>query len=108
MIFPRLKTHLTDDAVTEFERLISEIDGKSHVSDEGVDSTLNLRFQFRSEQRMHTAAMKFLGGSKLLISHIEHLFSLFECDVVVRVPRAVEAHSKEGSKYTFEDRDLAR
>ena len=62
MIFPLLKTHLTDDAVKECERIISDIDGKSHNFDEGLDSPINLIFQSRSEQRMHTAAMKVLGG----------------------------------------------
>ena len=98
MIFPLLKDHLSDDEVTECERITSDIDGRSHAYDEGVDSSINLRFQSRSEQRMHTAAVKSLGGSKLRVSHNEHLFGLFECDVVIRVPRAVDVHSEGGSR----------
>ena len=106
MIFPLLRDHLTDDEVTECDRIISDIDVKSRVSDEGVDISMNLRFQSRSEQRMHTAAMRALGGSNLRVSHNEHLFGLFECDVVVRVPRAVEAHSEEGSRGLGQGCDL--
>ena len=94
MIFHLLKDHLTDDEVKECERIISDIDGKSRVSDDGVNSPMNLRFQSRSEQRMHTAAMIALGGSKPRISHIEYPFGLFECDIVIRVPRADDAHSE--------------
>ena len=98
MVFPLLKDHLTDDEVTECERIISDIDVKSRVTDEGVDSSMNLRFRSHSEQRMHTVAMKVFGESNLRVSHNEHLFGLFECDIVVRVPRAVNAHSEEGSR----------
>ena len=90
----------------ECERIISDINIKSRVSDDGVDSPIDLRFQSRSEQRMHTAAMKVLGGSNLRIRHNEHLFGLFECDIVVRVPRAVEAHSEEGSRGIGQGCDL--
>ena len=108
MVLPLLRDHLTDDEVKECERIISDIDIKSRVSDDGVNSPMNLRFQSRSEQRMHTATIKVLGGSNLRVSHNEHLFGLFECDIVVRVPRAVEAHSEEGSRGIGQGRDLDR
>ena len=108
LVFPLVKEHLTDDEVKECKRIISDIDIKSSVSDDGVNSPSNLRFQSRSEQRMHTAAMKALGGSNFHVSHNEHLFGLFECDIVVRLPRAVEAHSEEGSRDIGQGRDLER
>ena len=108
MVFPLLRDHLTDDEVKECERIISDIDFKSRVSDDGVNSPVNLRFQSRSEQRMHTAAMKALDGSKLRVSHNEHLFGLFECDIVVRVPRAVDTNSEGGSRGIGQGRDLDR
>lgn len=47
---------------------------------------------------MHSATMKALAGSKLRVSHNEHLFGLFECDIVVRVPRAIDACIAEGGR----------
>ena len=57
---------------------------------------------------MHTATMKAVGGSKLLVSHIEYLIGLFECDIVIRVPRADDAHSEEGSRGLGQGGDLVR
>ena len=59
---------------------------------------MNVSFQSRSEQHMHSATVKALAGSKLRVSHNEHLFGLFECDIVVRVPRAVDACIEEGGR----------
>ena len=109
MVLPLLRDHLTDDEVKECERIISEIDIKLRLSVESVETPMNLRFQSHSEERMHTAAMRAFGGSKLLVSHNEHLFGLFECDIVVRVPRAaVDTHSEEDSRGISQGHDLER
>ena len=108
MVFPLLRDHLTDDEVKECERIIYDIDCKSRLSDEVVDCSMNSNFQSRSEQRMHTAAEKALGGSNFRVSHNKHLFGLFECDIVVRVPRAVDAHSEECSRGIGQGRNLVR
>ena len=88
----------------ECERIISDIESKSHTPDEDGDSLTNVNFQSRSEQHMHSATVKALAGSKLRVSYNEHLFGLFECDIVVRVPRAIDAYIEEGGR--GEGRDL--
>ena len=80
----------------ECELTISDIEIKSHALDEDGDSITNVSFQSSSEQHMHSATVKALAGSNLRVSHNEHLFGLFECDIVVRVPRAVDACIAEG------------
>jgi hypothetical protein len=90
MVFPLLKDHLTEEEVKECERIISDIEIKSHAPDED-----SVSFQSRSEQHMYSATVKALAGSKLRVSHNEHLFGLFECDILVRVPRAVDACIEE-------------
>ena len=67
---------------------------------------MHLSFKSHSEQRMHTAAIKVSGGSNLRVSHNEHLFGLFECDVEVRVPRSVDTHNGEGSRGIPQGHDL--
>jgi hypothetical protein len=96
MVLPLLKDHLTETEVKECERIISDIESKSHTPDEDGDSLMNVSFQSRSEQHMHSATVKALAGSKLRVSHNEYLFGLFECDIVVRVSRAVDACIEEG------------
>jgi hypothetical protein len=98
MVLPLLKDHLTEKEVKECERIISDIESKSHTPDEDGDSLMNASFQSRSEKHMHTATVKALAGLKLRVSHNEHLFGLFECDVMVRVPRAVDACIEEGGR----------
>ena len=44
---------------------------------------------------MYTAVMKALDESNMRVSHNEHLFGLFECDMVVRIPRAAIARTVE-------------
>jgi hypothetical protein len=98
MVLPLLKDHLPDKEVKECERIISDIESKSHTSDEDGDSFMTVSFQSRSEQHIHSATVKALAESKLRVSHNEHLFGLFECDMVVRVPFAVDACIKEGGR----------
>jgi hypothetical protein len=98
MVFPFLKNHLTEEEVKECERIISDIEIKSHALEEDGDSITNVSFQSRSEQHMHSATVKALAGSKLRVSHNELLFGLFECDIVVRVPCAVDACIEEGGR----------
>jgi hypothetical protein len=98
MVLPLLKDHLTEKEVKECERIISDIESKSHALDEDINSIMNVSFQSHSEQHMHSATVKALAGSKLRVSHNEHLFGLFECDIVVRVPRVVDACIEEGGR----------
>ena len=98
MVLPLLKDHLTEEEVKECELIISDIEIKSHAPDEDGDSLLKDSFQSRSEQHMHSATVKAFAGSKLRVSHNEHLFGLFECDIVVRVPRVVDTSIEEGGR----------
>jgi hypothetical protein len=98
MVLPLLKDHQTEKEVKECERIISDIESKSHAPDEDGDSLVNVSFQSRGENRMHSATVKVFAGSKLRVSHNEHLFGLFECDIVVRVPRAVDACIEGGGR----------
>jgi hypothetical protein len=98
MVLPLLKDHLTEKEVEECERIISNIEIKSHAPDEDGDSIMKVSFQSRSEQHMHSATVKALAGLKLRVSHNEHLFGLFECDIVVRVPRTVDMCIEEGGR----------
>jgi hypothetical protein len=59
----------------------------------GGDPAVSASFQSRSERHMYKATMKALGESNMRVSHNEHLFGLFECDIVVRIPRAVIART---------------
>jgi hypothetical protein len=98
MVLPLLKDYLTEKEVKECERIMSDIESKSHTPDEDGDSLMNISFQSPSEQHVHSATVKALAGSKLRVSHNEFLFGLFECDIVVRVPRAVDACIEEGGR----------
>ena len=88
-----LRDHLTLSEVKECESIITDIERKAIASSKGGDPAISASFQSRSEQRMHIAMMKALGESNMRVSHNEHLFGLFECDIVVRIPRAVDART---------------
>ena len=93
MSLPLLRDHLTLSEVKECERIITDIESKAIVSNGVGDPATSASFQSRGERRMYTATMKALGESNMRISHNEHLFDLFECDIVVRIPRAVNART---------------
>ena len=90
---PFLRDHVTEGEAKECERIITDIENKTRVSvsNEHGDPFTSISFQSRGERRMHGATMKAFGESKMRISHNEYLFGLFECDIVVRIPRAVGA-----------------
>ena len=84
---------MTEGEVKECERIITDIENKTLVSvfNEHGDPATSISFQSRCERRVHAATMKALRESNTRISHNEHLFGLFGCDIVVRIPRAVDA-----------------
>ena len=90
---PFLRDHVTEGEVKQCERIITDIENKTRVSgsNEHGDPATSISFQSRCERRMHAATMKALRESNTRISHNEHLFGLFECDIAVRVPRALNA-----------------
>ena len=101
MTLPLLRDHLTESELKECERIITDIENKKRrsVFNEGGDPASSMSFQSRGERRMHAATMKSFGESNTRVSHNEHLFGLFECDLVVRIPRAVNARTgKEDQK----------
>jgi hypothetical protein len=93
MSLPLLRDHLTLSEVKECESIITVIESKAVVSNKGGDPALSASFQLRSERHMYKATMKALGESNMHVSHNEHLFGLFECDIVVQIPRAVNART---------------
>ena len=65
------------------------------VFNEHGDPATSISFQSRGERRMHAAVVKALEESNMRVSHNEHLFGLFECDIVVRIPRALNTRTGE-------------
>ena len=96
---PILRDILDENEVKECERIIAHIESKARVSNEVVARTVSLSLQLRGTQRMHTALMKALEKINASVSHNELLFGLFESDIVIRIPRAVDKHT------VSEDRD---
>ena len=100
MTLPFLRDHLTESEVKECEKILTDIESKTRVSDfdeegdptdaRGHDSNADFHIS-----RMHSATKKALGESYISRSHNEHLFGLFKCGVVVRMPRAVNARTGE-------------
>ena len=91
MSLPFLRYHLTSSEVKECESIITDIESKAIVSNVGGEPAVSASFQSRGERRMYKTMTKALDESNMRVSHNEHIFGLFECDIGVRIPRAVDA-----------------
>ena len=92
---PFLKDHVTEGEVKECERIINDIENKTRVSvfNEHGDPATNVSFQSRGEQCMQAGYHEGIGEVEYAYIAQRVLFGIFECDIVVRVPRGVNART---------------
>ena len=104
IMLPILKDHMTDREVEGCEKIICDIKrlcrGPNHV---GNSHIVNGKRMKKSENRwlrvnddLHSVVMETFENSNLRISHNKPLFDLFQCNILIRIPRATGAMTENG------------
>ena len=96
MMLPLFKDHLSEDEVYQCNNMVYSVDSMSRESlKEGLQKPGP---QSRSEKRMQQAAIEALQNSNMQVSQNEHIYGLFECDTIIRVPRLLHTVADVGEQ----------
>ena len=104
VMLPFLKDHMNGQEVEGCEKTMCDIKrlrrGSNHVDNTYISNVKSIKERekrwLRVKDDLHSAVVKTFENSGLRISHNEPLFDLFQCAILIRIPRATGAMTKNG------------
>ena len=90
MTLPLLRNLMTENEITVCEEIISNVEDMVRSSSQCEASIITFSGS-GSDKGLLNAAVKAFKMSNVRVSHSDHVFGLFRCDILIQIPRITEA-----------------